>query len=131
MTTDGRNASRELTRPKSNGSDADSRSATVEKLALSANRVAAIEHGLAQFQHTLEERDRLEDELRRAEHRKDLARAEVEMRDRTIAELNRRIAELEADRDRKMADFAVMETLFVSIRAQLDAFVRLPPPQEK
>jgi predicted RNase H-like nuclease (RuvC/YqgF family) len=131
MTTDGRNATRELTRPKSNGSDADSRSATVEKLALSANRVAAIEHGLTQFQHTLEERDRLEDELRRAEHRKDLARAEVEMRDRTIAELNRRIAELEADRDRKMADFAVMETLFVSIRAQLDAFVRLPPPQEK
>jgi hypothetical protein len=47
------------------------------------------------------------------------------------AELPRRVAELEADRDRKVADFAVMETLFVSIRAQLDAFLRLPSAGEE
>jgi uncharacterized protein YhaN len=127
MTTEGRND----LRPRLNGQNANSGSSTIDKMPLPANRMAAVEHGLTQFQHMLDERDRLEHELRRAEYRYDLVHAEVEMRDRTIAELNRRIAELEADRDRKVADLTVMETLFVSLRAQLDAFVRLPPPQDK
>jgi chromosome segregation ATPase len=98
---------------------------------LPPNRLAAIEHGLAEYQHTLAERDRLAEELRQAEDRHKLAAAEIEMRDRTIAELHRRVAELEHDRDRKVGDFAVMETLFMSIRAQLDAFVKLPSPSEE
>jgi len=127
MSMDAQDNVQELTRPKSNGRNANSGFATVEKMPLPANRIAAVEHGLTQFQHALDERDRLADEVRRAEERNHLALAEVEMRDRTITDLRRRISELEADRDRKVADFAVMETLFVSIRAQLDSFVRLPP----
>jgi hypothetical protein len=123
-------ATRDIARSKQNGQGAAASSNGVQKMPLPANRMAAIEHGLAEYQHTLAERDRLAEELRQAEDRYRLAVAEVEMRDRTITELHRRVAELESDRDRKVADFAVMETLFVSIRAQLDAFLKLPATAE-
>jgi hypothetical protein len=131
MATESQSATRELSRSKSNGQSAAANLNAIQKMPLPANRMAAIEHGLAEYQHTLAERDRLAEELRQAEDRHRLAVAEVEMRDRTIAELHRRVAELEADRDRKVGDFAVMETLFVSIRAQLDAFLKLPNAGEE
>jgi hypothetical protein len=133
MTIDTQNRTREMGSKalKPNGRDTQPSFAAIDNMPLPANRIAAIEHGLTQYQHTLDECDRLAEELRRAEDRNRLALAEVEMRDRTIAELHRRVAELEADRDRKVADFAVMETLFVSIRAQLDAFLRLPSAGEE
>ena len=131
MTTESQSATREMSRSKSNGQGATANLNAVQRMPLPANRVAAIEHGLAEYQHTLAERDRLSEELRQAEDRHRLAVAEVEIRDRTIAELHRRVAELEADRDRKVGDFAVMETLFVSIRAQLDAFLKLPSTGEE
>jgi hypothetical protein len=116
--------------PKPNGRAIKSGLEVIESTSLSAERAAAIEYGLTQFQNTLAERDRLAEDLRRAEDRNHLVRAEVEMRDRTIMDLQRRIGELEADRDRKVADFAILETLFLSLRAQLDAFVKLPPAKE-
>ena len=116
--------------PKPSGRSNKTGLEVVESTSLSAERAAAIEYGLTQFQNTLAERDRLAEELRRAEDRNHLVGAEVEMRDRTITELQRRIAELETDRDRKVADFAILETLFISLRAQLDAFVKLPPAKE-
>jgi hypothetical protein len=131
MGTESQSATRELSRSKSNGQGAAANLNAIQKMPLPANRMAAIEHGLAEYQHTLAERDRLAEELREAEDRHRLAVAQVEMRDRTIAELHRRVAELEADRDRKVGDFAVMETLFVSIRAQLDAFLKLPNAGEE
>jgi hypothetical protein len=132
MATESQSATRELSRSKPNGQGASGATVNaIQKMPLPANRMAAIEHGLAEYQHTLAERDRLAEELRQAEGRHRLATAEIEMRDRTIAELHRRVAELEADRDRKVADFAVMETLFMSIRAQLDAFLKLPNAGEE
>jgi len=131
MASDSQGATRELARSKSNGTGAALNANAVQRMPLPANRMAAIEHGLAEYQHTLAERDRIAEELREAEDRHRLAVAEVEMRDRTIAELHRRVAELEADRDRKVGDFAVMETLFMSIRAQLDAFLKLPSTGEE
>jgi hypothetical protein len=132
MGTESQSAVRELTpRTKSNGQGNGANLNGVQKMPLPANRMAAIEHGLAEYQHTLAERDRVTEELRQAEDRHRLAVAELEMRDRTIAELHRRVAELESDRDRKVGDFAVMETLFMSIRAQLDAFVKLPSAAEE
>jgi hypothetical protein len=131
MITDDQSATRELTRSMSNGQGANSNFNAIERMPLPANRIAAIEHGLTEYQHTLAERDRLAEELRQAEERHRLAVAEVEMRDRTILELQRRVAELQTDRDRRAADFAVMETLFVGIRAQLDAFLKLPSTSEE
>jgi hypothetical protein len=131
MASDSPSAPRELARSKTNGQGATSNLNPVQRMPLPANRMAAVEHGLAEYQHTLAERDRLAEELRQAEDGRRLAVAELEMRDRTIAELHRRVAELEADRDRKVGDFAVMETLFVSIRAQLDAFLKLPHTGEE
>src|SRR5262245_51594983 len=123
-------ATRELARSKPNGQSANANLKEVDRMPLPANRIAAVESGLTEYQHTLAERDRLNEELRQTEHRYRVAVAEVEIRDRTIKELQRRVAELEADRDRKVGDFAVMETLFMSIRAQLDAFVKLPAAGE-
>jgi hypothetical protein len=131
MASESQGIARDMARSKSNGQGTTANLSPVQKMPLPPNRMAAIEHGLAEYQHTLAERDRLADELRQAEDRHRLAVAELEMRDRTITELHRRVAELESDRDRKVADFAVMETLFLSIRAQLDAFVKLPTTGEE
>jgi len=131
MGSDSQAATREVVRSKSNGQGAALNGNGVQRMPLPANGMAAVEYGLAEYQHTLAERDRIADALRQAEDRHRLAVAEVEMRDRTIAELHRRVAELEADRDRKVGDFAVMETLFMSIRAQLDAFLKLPSTGEE
>lgn len=89
---------------------------------LTERRKAAVEHGLTQYQQLADERDKLEAETR--ELRTQIAGYKVaaEADNSRILQLESRANSMVLERDQAIADLAVYQALFVSIKAQLRAF---------
>ena len=89
---------------------------------LPADRKAAVEYGLSQFQAIAAERDRYAVRVHELESELAAHRVELDGRERYIAEMESRVNSAMLVRDQAVADRAKYETMFISVFAQLRAF---------
>lgn len=89
---------------------------------LDGDRAKTVEAGLAYFQQVQQERDDSDRELNKQLELVVRLRAQIDALHQQNSMLESRVAACEAARDQAIAERAVYEVLFISIKAQIDAF---------
>ena len=107
--------------------------AVSKKLAIPPERERVVEAGLRTFQELFAERDRLADALQQEQNRSGMMQIEIDQQAREIADLRTRLSVLEVQRDRDLAEHAVLKTFIFNQKSQLDGMADLlaaPTPEE-
>lgn len=90
--------------------------------ALPADRQAAVEQGLALFQITAGERDRLKTQVAELNNTITQQRVEIEALQSLVNMMESRTRDHQIERDQAVAERAAYESLFIVIQAQMRAF---------